>query len=283
MTYRNNEDRLGAKKPAPDVPLSDKNDSSTFSFVTPTEFVDLPSKGAFYPPEHPLYGVDALEIRYMTAKEEDILTSKSLLKKGVAIDRLLQNVLVDKSVRLGDLLVGDKNALIVAARVTGYGSEYNTKIVCPFCGNNQEHRFDLSEIPHKHPDNIEELGAVLTKNGTFLIDLPKTNVSVEVRLLTGTDEKMVMEQEEKRKKLKLPETALTDQFKRMIISINGNKQSDIIWEFIENMPAIDSRHLRNVYANITPNVDLERILTCEECGVENEITIPFSAQFFWPK
>ena len=283
MTRRNNEERLGVKKESPEAPLYDMEEPSAFSFVVPTEIVDLPSKGEYYLPEHPLHKVDTVEIRYMTAKEEDILTSRSLLKKGVAIDRLLQNVVVDKNIRIDDLLVGDKNALIIAARITGYGREYNVKVVCPFCGANQEHPFDLEAAEHKCPENFEELGATKTDNGTFFIELPKTKISVEVRLLTGRDEKELLRHEEKRKKLKLQEATLTDQMKKMIVSVNGNDSQGVIYEFIDNMPATDSRQLRNVYADVTPNINLDREVTCEECGVENEIVIPFSAQFFWPK
>ena len=283
MTRRNNEERLGVKKETPEPPLHDMEESNAFSFVTPTEVVDLPSRGEFYPPGHPLYQVDAVEIRYMTAKEEDILTSRSLLKKGLAVDRLLQNVIVDKNIRVDDLLVGDKNALIVASRITGYGREYNVNVTCPFCGANQEHLFDLHAAEHKFPENLEELGVTKTDSGTFLIELPKTKLNAEVRLLTGKDEKDLSQREEKRKKLKLDEETLTGQLKKLIVSVNGNTDAGVINDFVENMPAADSRHLRNVYADITPNVNLDREITCQECGVENEIVIPFSAQFFWPK
>ena len=107
---------------------------ASLSYVTPTEFVELPSRGQFYSTDHPLYEKDVIEMRYMTAKDEDILTSPALLKKGVAIDRLLQNLVVDKNINPNNLLIGDKNALLLAARISGYGEEYPVVLQCNSCG-----------------------------------------------------------------------------------------------------------------------------------------------------
>jgi len=285
MSQRNNEERLGAKVDSPAPPPQQLNNSSNepFSFVTPTEFVELPSRGVFYPPNHPLHNVESVEIRYMTAKDEDILTSRSLLKKGIAIDRLLDNLLVDKNVRSNNILIGDKNALIIAARSTGYGNGYETKVMCPVCYTNVEHSFDLDELNFIYPDNLEELGVELTEDRTFLITLPKMEATVEVRLLTGADERTLSEKAERLKKLNMPESTMTDQFREFIVSVNGNSDRAIVNRLIDNMPAKDSRFLRNLYAKVTPNVDLERVVTCPSCAVENELVIPFSAAFFWPK
>ena len=140
---RNNQDRLGTVPGGDEAPIQQAEQS--LQFVTPTEFVDLPSKGRYYPPEHPLHNAEMIEIRHMTAKDEDILTSRSLLKKGIAIDRLLQNVLVDRRVRVEDLLIGDKNAIIIASRITGYGAEYEAGISCPSCASAVQFSFNLEE------------------------------------------------------------------------------------------------------------------------------------------
>ena len=154
-----NQDRLGLDN----TPTQDETPAATtaavglgvpgdsgapsFSWSVPTEFVELPSEGLFYPPGHPLHNEKTVEIRFMTAKEEDILTSRSLLKAGVALDRMLQNTLINKSIDVNSLLIGDKNALLVAARRTGYGPEYATSVNCPNCGAQVEHTFDISEPP----------------------------------------------------------------------------------------------------------------------------------------
>ena len=143
-----NKDRVGVGTPAPQAAAPVANVQNTpdqpFSFVVPTEFVELPSKGAFYPVGHPLHNQTTIEIKQMTAKEEDILTSRSLLKQGVAIDRVIQSVIIDRSIDVSSLLIGDKNALVIASRVSGYGNDYNTTVTCPNCETKQDYSFDLN-------------------------------------------------------------------------------------------------------------------------------------------
>lgn len=285
MSIRNNEERTGIRNPDADAPVEQLNESNSFSFVTPTEFVDLPSEGRFYPEGHPLHGSDSVEIRYMTAKDEDILTSQTLLKKGIAIDRLLQNIIIDKNIKVDDLLVGDKNALIVATRITGYGDDYEVNITCPTCATVSPHNVVLSELNKVtiSDDLLQAFDVNQTEQGTFTVNLPKSKVDVEIKLLTGRDEKSLMEISERRKKHKLQEAMLTDQFKSFIVSVNGNSDKNAISSFVDNMPAYDSRHLRNLYANITPNVDMEQVFSCPECMNITEVNVPFTVQFFWPK
>ena len=94
----------------------------------PTEMVELPSKGYFYSEGHPLSS-GRVEIKYMTAREEDILTSQNLIKQGTVIDKLLEALVVDKSIKMDDMLIGDKNAIMVAARILGYGKNYDIEYV----------------------------------------------------------------------------------------------------------------------------------------------------------
>jgi len=286
---RNNEDRLGAAMPAADSPASvmasDEAGASNapLTFSTPTEFVELPSQGRYYPENHPLHKTETLEIRYMTAKDEDILSSKSLLKKGLAIDRFLNNVIVDKKVKIDDLLVGDKNAVLVASRITGYGEIYSTNVVCPACATNQTFDFDLGETNINYADDLAELNVELTQNNTFIVYLPRTKVNVEVRMLTGADEKKLTKIMEHKKKHKLPETTSTDQMRMYIISVNGHEDKQTIESLIQNLPAADARHLRDLYGKATPNVDLKHHFDCETCGYAQLMEVPFTADFFWPK
>ena len=214
MSARNNEERLGIKNPDADAPVEALSENDSFSFVTPTEFVDLPSEGKYYPEGHPLNGVNSVEIRYMTAKDEDILTSQTLLKRGIAIERLLQNIIVDKTIKIDELLVGDKNALIVAARITGYGEGYDINITCPVCSVSSPHTVDLSELRTNYvsDDILKEFDVEKTSNGTFIVSLPKSKVNVEVKLLNGRDERQLSARSEQRKKHNLAEATLTDQF-----------------------------------------------------------------------
>ena len=273
-----NEERLGAKKQAgAEVPPITEKDS-ILDFVLPTEFVDLPTKGKFYPEDHPLHDKESLEIRYMTAKDTDTLTSKSLLKKGVAIDRVLQNIIVDKDIKVDSLFVGDKNALMVATRISGFGSEYKTKIVCPQCSSAAEMTFNLDELdPQESDEKIE-----ISEDGTFKVMLPKTGVEAECRLLTGADERVIFQKSEKRKKLKLTEETLTGQYKLFIVSLNGITDRGLVEKFVDNMPALDSSYLRKVYSRVAPSLEMKQDFTCLTCDAETMVDIPFSAEFFWP-
>ena len=285
---RNNQDRFGATTEASSPPVPEAyepkgNSQPTLQFVAPTEVVDLPSKGHFYPVGHPLHNKDTIEIRFMTAKDEDILTSTTLLKKGLAIDRLLQNIIVDKTINVEDLLIGDKNAVLIASRITGYGASYDAKVMCPVCSSNVEYSFDLTDIDIKEPIDFESWGVQVTANKTFIIHLEKSDVDVEFRLLTGKDERTLANLMEVKKKKKLPESNLTDQLRMMIVSVNGSPEQNYINSYVSNMPAIDSRVLRTTYQNLIPNVNLSQGFTCSGCGFDGEVDMPFGASFFWPK
>ena len=140
MAKRNNLDKIGAEVDN-SAPVSVSGDQ--LSFAVPTEFVELPSGGAYYPEDHPLHKQETIEIKYMTAKEEDILNSAALLKNGTAIDRMLQSVIMNKEIKIHELLIGDKNALTIAARIAGYGSDYAVKLTCPSCFKSTDTSVDL--------------------------------------------------------------------------------------------------------------------------------------------
>jgi len=265
-------------KPAPSDPVVG---TAGLNFSTPTELVDLPSKGEFYPEGHPAHGLKTIEIKYMTAKEEDILTSQTLLKKGVALERLLESVMVDNSINPRSLLVGDRNALLVAARITGFGSDYDTQINCPHCSAATEYSFDLTETGTK--ESTIPNGVTMTANGTFVVDLPVTGVSVETKLLTGTDESKITAQQQSKKKHKLQETPLTDQLKAIIVSVNDHTDRSIVNKFVDNMPSRDTRHLRKIYDDITPNIDMTFDFECPSCSTSTDVEVPFTVSFLWPK
>jgi hypothetical protein len=280
MSERNNEQRLAVDQPA-SVSVEQKEQQKTdlLSFLNPTHFVDLPSKGKFYSAGHPLFNKDTVEIRFMTAREEDILTSKSLLKKGIAVDRMLESVLIDKSIKLDDLLIGDKNALIVGARITGYGDEYDTKVQCPSCGTNVRHTFYLSNIKNKFP--CEEVEKQLIQTKTFKTKLPITKFDVELRLLKGSDEKFLSDLAEQKKNSKKEESSMSDQLRLLIVSINGVTEKSIIEKFVDMCPAGDAKHIRNLYSDNVPNVDMTQKFTCRSCEAEMEMEVPFTVDFFW--
>ena len=284
---RNNNDRLGANTPnvdasTPAIAVGPSTTASPLAWSTPTELVELPSGGRFYGEGHPLHGQDSVEIRFMTAKEEDILTSQSLIKNGLVLDRLIESVIVSKGVRANDLLVGDKNAILIATRITGYGSEYNTTITCPACEARQKYEFLLEDA--KRPNTGEGVqGVNFTDNGTFTFTLPLLNIDVECRLLTGTDEQAMIKSQRQKKKLKLGETMLTDQLRQIIVSVADDSTPQTLASFINACPAKDSRAIRETYAKVAPNLTLHQNFSCGECGHEEEVEVPLTAEFFWPK
>jgi len=277
---RNNEERLKPRDVDSTPPPTEE--VKNLHFVTPTDFVELPSRGQYYQEGHPLCGQEHIEIRQMTAKDEDILTSGALLKKGIAIERLVENLIVDKNIRVEDLLVGDKNAILITARISAYGALYETKIKCPFCDHFSNYEFNLEEVKVDYGEADAET-AELTQNKTFLITLPASNAQVEVRLLTGVDEQKYMFMLQQHKKHNLNQATVTDQMKMFVVAVNGVYDPSQISSFIDNMPAKDSRHLRNTYSKISPNIDLTQDFSCLYCNSETKLEVPLTADFFWPK
>ena len=280
---RNNTGRTNATKPkkteAAKAPPVKK---SVLDFVTPTEFVELPSAGRLYDTSHPLHRQETVEIRFMTAKDEDILTSQTLLRKGMALEKFLQSVLVDNTIDPTTLLVGDRNAILVAARITGYGPDYETSTSCPSCGNKALFSFNLNDNTIYAGDDTGDLEITETDHGTFTTMLPMTKIEAEFRLLTGEDETFIAKNNAKRKKASALETNLTTQMSRCIVALNEDTDRSIINQFAELMPAFDSRHIRNAIKAVTPNIDLTQVYNCSECGYEQEMEVPFTADFFWP-
>ena len=269
--------------PQAEAPTSEvTNTQNPLHFVTPTEFVDLPSKGLGYDATHPMHGKDTIEIRYMTAKDEDILTSKTLLKKGVAIERFLDNIIIDKTVKASTLLVGDRNAIIIAARISGYGASYDTSINCPSCGTNSNFTFDLNQT-RVHECKIDEsLGLLKTEEGYFKTTLPLTKCTVEFKLMTGEDEIYLTQMATNNSKRTDIETNLTDQYKRMIVSVQGHTDRIVIEHFVDNLPTRDSRFLKTCYRLANPDVKVINQYSCTACGFTQELEVPFGADFFWP-
>jgi hypothetical protein len=278
---RNNEKRLGlAPNTPPDAAHNAAAASTPLAFVVPTEFVELPSQGKFYPEGHPLCGEDTVEIKFMTAKDEDILTSATLIKKGIVLDRLIDNLLVDKRFKSDSLLTGDRNAIVVAARQSAYGASYETTVTCPDCDKDSVHSFDLSEVKHVclgfDQEYLREENITYdSENCIFNVTLPRSQVTVGVRLLNGQLERYVSQKKE--------EATITDTLKMIIVSVNGGFDQNTIYSFIDAMPAADSKYLRNTYSNLTPNIDMKQDFICVYCDYINEMEVPFTAAFFWPE
>lgn len=283
MSRRNNPERLGAPQPDASAPPPETTNtqSDIFSFINPTEFVDLPSKGVLYSATHPAHGLESLEIRHMTAKEEDMLASETLIKKGIALDRVVNSLIVNKAITAGNLLIGDKNALLIAARITGFGADYGVKITCPVCTEENSCTVDLSDIGHKE---IETADYTLLESGNYEIAFPEYNdLVVEVKLLTGADERRLTQDREKKRKAKKEDTVVTDQLSAIIVRVNDVTDPTLLKRFVSECPTRISRTIRTKYENIMPDVDMTVPFVCSHCTYESEVDLPLTAEFFWPR
>ena len=241
----------------------------------PTEIVTLPSKGLLYPKESPL-AKGEIEMKYMTAKEEDILTNQNFIKQGTVIDKLLQALIVTP-INYDELLIGDKNAVLIAARVLGYGADYSFKYVNTN-GQEVEATVDLSRLNEKVIDE-----SLLKKGNEFTFTLPKSTNTITFKLLTHGDEKKI-EQEIKGLQKVNPNTTtdVTTRLKYIITSINGDRELKSIRDFVDTyLLAPDARSLREYYVKVQPDVELKFIPEDESYTGEG-ITIPINLNFFWP-
>lgn len=250
-------------------------------YQTPTDFVELPSQGKFYPKDSPLHGVDKLEIGYMTAKEEDILVTPGLQKAGIAIDRVIESLLIDKRIRAKDLFIGDKNAILMNIRKNAFGDSYEFTYSCENCGTLCKHTEYFSNVRAKEIKSTEE--CTLTEDGTILLKLPKSGATVELRFLKGEDEVAIEQIIQKREANKLPPENIATRYRYMIVSVNGNSDLDVIVNFIETLPILDSRFIRARYADMNPDMVFRYSSDCSRCGHTNEGGVPITANFFWPE
>lgn len=240
-------------------------------FKLPTETVELPSKGLLYPEGHPLAG-GTVEMKYMTAKEEDILTNQNYIKNGTVIDKLLQSLLITEF-DYGDILVGDKNAIMVAARVLAYGKDYE------FEYDGARHTVDLASLEHKVIDTSE-----FSRESTeFTFELPHTGNVITFKLLTHKDEKLIDQEVRGLQKINKDNISeVTTRLKHMITSINGSTEKKDIRTFVEGyLLAKDARALREEYNRVSPDIDM--VFTFENSrGEDQEASVPIGINFFWP-
>ena len=279
---RNNEERMGAKK-SPSSPAASQvaqSGPAPLEFVRPTTVLTLPSEGRFYGEGHPLHGQDTIEIRQMTTAEEDILSNRTLLQKGTALDKFLERILIDSKVGPEELLVGDKNAVLIQARIDGYGNDYTTQVVCPSCSASQKHSFDLAECIT--PVSSDPAETQQNHRGNFMVTLDN-GWEVELRPLTGADENKLIKSSANRKKAGLAETVVQDQLNAMIVSVSGHEDTPTIAKAVQHMTGIQSRAIRLAYKNSVPNIELRSEVDCHECGSTTEMEVPLGADFFWAR
>jgi hypothetical protein len=245
----------------------------------PTEIIELPSQGHFYPDGHPLSD-GHLELKMMTAREEDILTNQNLIRKGIVLDRLLESLIVTP-VKIDDILVGDKNAVFFAARRLAYGDTYGpVKVTCPKCQTECERKIDLNLMKSKEVD----LSTYTKGQNEFEFLLPYTKKLIKYKLLTHKDELMIDAELKAIVKInKNSSSDVTTRLRTMIIAVDGNSDRNVIQKFVsQELPSRDSLAFRTHVREQTPDLDMNFNFSCDECGNEERMSVPMTAQFFWP-
>jgi len=239
-------------------------------FKFPTETIELPSKGLLYPEGNPLCS-GKLELKYMTAKEEDILTNQNYIANGTVLDKLLQSLIVTK-IDYNDLLVGDKNAILIAARVLGYGKDYT------FEYRGEEHTVDLTTLENKPFDS----SLITPGENKFTFKLPHSGNEISYRIMDGHMEKKIEDEIKGLKKInKNNSPELTTRFKHIITSVNGDESPKTVREFVDNyLLARDSRSFREHIKAFQPDVNMK--INVETNGDLEEIDLPIGVNFFFP-
>jgi hypothetical protein len=261
--------------------LSEHKQTEVKKSKFPTEIVPLPSKGLLYPEGHPL-AEGAVEMKYMTAKEEDILTSQNLIKQGVVLDKLFESLIITP-LNYNDLYVGDKNAIMVAARILGYGKEYTVEVDDPFSpGNKQKVTIDLTQIEHKEVD----YSPFESRTNQLDYTLPISGRTVTFRFMTHGVEKEIQNEIKSMNKTLVKtgiDKELTTRLKHLIVAVDGVSGRATINNFVDNeLFAADSRAFRSYMKEISPDVDMTFTFISDITGEVKEMEIPIEVSFFWP-
>tara|TARA_B100000900_G_scaffold416212_1_gene450101 strand:+ start:1496 stop:2305 length:810 start_codon:yes stop_codon:yes gene_type:complete len=250
-----------------------------FGWEIPVELVPVPSKGLIYDAESSLYKKESVKIKAMTAREEDILSSSALIKEGTVLDHLIDSCVLD-DIDAKDMILGDRNALMLAIRITGYGPEYPVRAFCSSCNHENKFSIDLSQIPIRRLtiDPVEE-----GKN-LFEYNLPVTKKKVLFKFATLRDdrERSFKEQSLKNHIKMMVESKITGNLEVAIQQVDHVTDKNKIKHFIMNMPAFDSRSLRKFIQENEPGMEMSCSFGCSNCGKQNTSAIPITSDFFWP-
>lgn len=260
----------------------------SFNFPIGTEFVTVPSMGLFYPEDSYLFGISEIEMKDMSGKDEEILTNKNYIKKGVVMDKLLSNLIVDKKIvqSLPDMLTGDKTALFVNARISGISEIYSTEVVCPKCDVKQTFAFDLNK--HTHYNGLLEDTEYIQKveNNIFRITLPVSKVQVDMKLSVSRDSNKIIKLSQQNKE-NITNAELFEENVVQIFDPEGNSYKDKKSKefFFANVPAKELLFLKQCWKEINPDFSLKQKFECgsPSCSYSDDVEPPITANFIYPR
>lgn len=246
-------------------------------FSVPTEIVDLPSRGLIYSKDNALSS-GSVEMKYMTAKEEDILTNVNFLRQGIAIEKMMKS-LIKSDINYEDLIIGDRNGLLIACRILAYGKDYTFKYPHPKTGEDETITVDLQTLGYKEIDYSK-----LNEKNEFTYELPYSKNTVTFKLLTVADDKKIDEEIKSLKKtLKAEAGTISTRLKYQITSVEGDRSIKSIRDFIEQgyLLSRDSIELRKEMTRVSPDIDTKVTLTFSD-GEQLTVELPLGAEFFFP-
>ena len=247
-------------------------------YLPPASSIKLPSKGLVYPPESSLYMCESVDIKPVTAKEENILASTTLIRKGIVLTELMKACITNRTIEPEQMLVGDRNAVLVAIRASAYGPTYGASVTCPECGETQDHDFDISKVKLKTLD-VPPTGG--PGSNEFEFKLPVSGKTAHFKLMdAGTVAKLDRDTEAVKKKTGRDQN-VTMRLMAQVTRIEGVDPKNLA-RAIENLPARDAKALRGYMDKIAPGVDMEQEFECDSCGKTSEVEIPVGTDFFWP-
>lgn len=262
------------------VPNQAQQSDSTGGEI-PGMLIPLPTRGLLYPVNHPLHKKDDIAIRPMSTRQEDILSSRALIKKGTVMNELIKSCVLDSRIEVPKLISGDRMALMVGIRISGYGVEYSPIVKCgdPECGQSKERSMDLSKLVCKYI----EIEPIAPGMNAFTFKLPVSKKTVTFKFATGLDEDELVQTAEKKKSLGLGEDNLvTTKLLQSIVALDGNPDRGEISRFVSSMPALDSLKLRQHIEDNEPGIDMTQETECPVCGNVEEVSMPIDVSFFWP-
>ena len=263
---------IGQEKPASDnIPQEFIDDE----FLVPTEEVELPSKGVFYES-----GKKTVKVKYLTAEEDDILFSPELIKSGKVLDALLQVAIIDKDLNPMEMLIGDRNAVLIHLRRTGLGNIYQPgKMTCPSCNEEYVPDVDLDKL------TLKELEDMPDENGHYDFLLPLMKKKIKFRMLNGKDESKISKTSDTGKKAKgkyKVSKGITERYRLQIMEVEGNKDKLYIAKLISAMPMRDSIAFREYVKLMSPGIDFNYMFECTKCGHNYEGDVPMTYRLFYP-
>jgi hypothetical protein len=266
----------GPQVPAPAV-AADVHPADA-DYLPPVSTVKLPTRGLVYPPDSPLYLLESVDVKSVSAKEENILSSVVLIKKGIVLSTLMRACITNRLIDPDQMLPGDRNAILVAIRISAYGPAYSARVVCTECGEQGEADFDLTRLTLKTLD-VEPAGGRGTNDFTFT--LPVLKRVVHFRLLPAAAANQLDKDLEAIRKATGEERGVTMRLQAQVLSVQGVPEERLS-KTLENLPARDARALRQYMDRIAPGVDMTHAYECESCGKTTEVEIPIGTGFFWP-